>query len=74
MQPYRILIIEEQCDTDGNELEPKVLFGPELIFANTKKGVIKKAVILSKIPAKKIESVNFYINEFSYVSNYGKDD
>jgi len=74
MSPFNVLIIEEQYDTNGDDLEPKILFGPELIFAETKRGAIKKAAILSKIPVKEIENVNFYVNKFDYVSDYGENN
>ena len=75
MNPYNVLIIESQFDDKtGNELNPNILFGPQIIFAESKRGVVKKAVILSKISAEKIEDADVYINEFSYISNYEEDN
>lgn len=74
MYPFHILITEEQYGDDetGREKTPLIYFD-ERIFANTKRGAIKKAIILSKIPIEKVEKIEVYVSDFEYVSDYGED-
>ena len=70
MNPFNVLIIDTEFDEKGDEQQPNILFGPKLIFAETKKGAVKKAVILSGISAEKIEYKDIYVSVFDYISNY----
>jgi hypothetical protein len=72
MQPFNVLITETKYDEkDECEIQPDILFGPQLMFAETKRGVVKKAIILSGISAAKIEDVNIYVSELEHISNFG---
>jgi len=73
MNPFNVLLIESQYDEEtGSEKSPIIHFDKR-IFADSQKGAIKKAIIMSSISAEKIEEIDIYINDYKRISNYGED-
>jgi len=65
MEPFEVLITKSVFGKDDTEKTPKVMFGPKLIFAWDKDSATMKATIESGISPDDVDSVQFYVRNFS---------
>ncbi len=70
MRVFNVLIAQEQYDDDGNELAPKILFGPKLVFGYSKEVAKRKALVESKISVQEIENAELFMNEIFHISPF----